>query len=123
MMATSSRRKRSFDVAFKLKVIAQAEENGKSATAKSFGIERKSIQVWCKQKEQLLSLADPVTGKGKKRKRLDGGGRKAAHPRIEDRLYQWICELREKRLRVTRKMVTTEALRLYAEMDGGSEGR
>ena len=61
-------------------------------------------------------MVGKVRSKIKKRKRLSGCGRKPAIPSIEEELYRWICDLKEKRLRVTRRMVTAEALRLYDEI-------
>ena len=116
----SRHRKRCFDVAFKLKVVHFAESNSKAGAARAFNIDRKCVQMWTKQKDELIEMVGKVRSKNKKRKRLSGGGRKPANPSIEEELYRWICDLREKRLRVTRRMVTAEALRLYDEI--GNEG-
>ena len=59
-------------------------------------------------------MVGDVRSKNKKRKRLNGGGRKPANPSMEE-LYRWICDLREKRL-----LVTAEALRLHDDI--GEEG-
>ena len=58
-----------------------------------------------------------VGGRDNKKKRLTGGEQKPANPDLEDELLKLICDLRDKRLRVTMQMVTTEAIRLYNEKD------
>ena len=80
----------------------------------------KVVHTWIKQKDEITAMVGEVMNKNKKRKRLSGGGRKPANPSMEEELYRWICDLREKRLRVTRRMVTVEALRLHDEI--GDEG-
>ena len=105
--------KRSFDISFKLKVVAFAEANSKALAARMFKVDRKCVQVWVKQKGNF----ECMDAKRLKRKRLEGAGRKAANPEFEDELYQWICSLREQCLRVTRKMVVNKALHLYQEIE------
>ena len=60
-------KKRSFDAAFKLKVIAFAESTSNRGAAANFFVEEKSVREWRKKKESLLTLPD-------KKKRLHGGG-------------------------------------------------
>ena len=78
------------------------------------------MQTWIKQKDEIVIMVGEVRCKTKKRKRLSGGGRKPANPSMEEQLYKWMCDLREKRLRVTRRMMTAEAMRIYNEI--GDEG-
>jgi len=51
-------RKRSFDVAFKDKVIQFAESNSKAAAARVFNINQKYVQTWIKQKEQIVTMVE-----------------------------------------------------------------
>jgi len=76
--------KRSFDISFKRKVVAFAEANSKALVARTFKVDRKCVQVWVKQKESFERL----DAKKLKRKRLEGAGRKAANPELEDELYR-----------------------------------
>ena len=48
--------KRSFDTAFKLKVVKAAEDHSKHYAAKLFNVNRRRVQEWCAQKEKLQSL-------------------------------------------------------------------
>ena len=69
-----SKRKHSYDVSLKLKAVAVAEKKSKEAAAREFSVDPQRIREWCSQKEKLAALQKDNKGK---RKRLDGGGRKA----------------------------------------------
>ena len=73
------------------------------------------MQARVLQKDEIIEMVGKV-GSNKKRKCSSGRGRKSANPIVEEKLYRWICDLREKRLRVARRKVTAEALRLYDEI-------
>ena len=98
-------KKRSFDVAFKLKVVACAESTTNRGAAAKFFVDEKSVRQWRKQKNDLLALPD-------KKKRVHGGGRKANDPDMEDVLAAWISDLRAENLRVTRTQIQGKALEL-----------
>ena len=68
--------KKSFDSAFKLKVVEFAEKNSNRGAGRKFGVDEKRVWEWRKQKQQLESLP--------RKKR--GGGRKAALPDMEEEL-------------------------------------
>ena len=56
----------------------------------------KRIREWCKQKEELSKLkkeGKPI------RKRMKGAGRKASNEELEDKLLEWIVDLRCRNLR------------------------
>ena len=63
------------EAAFKLKVVEFAEKNSNRGAGRHFGVDEKRVREWRKQKEQLESLP-------RKKRRMDGGGRKAALPEI-----------------------------------------
>ena len=50
-----------------------------------------------------------------KRKRLGGAGRKPLDRQMEEVLVEWIYDRREKRLRVSRKLIIKKALFIYNE--------
>ena len=103
--AGTSQKKRSFDSAFKLKVVEFAEKNSNRCAGKHFGVDEKRVREWRKQKERLESLP-------RKKRRMDGGGRKAALPDMEEELVAWIDALRATNLRVTRSSVQRKAIEL-----------
>ena len=69
-----------------LKVIDCTSTHSISDTACHFGIDRKRLREWKKQREELQALPS-------KKKRLEGGGRKAALPSIEEEVVLWIDEM------------------------------
>lgn len=74
---TSTGKKRSYDAAFKLKVVESAIQTSNRAAATKFFVDEKWFRVWRKQKASLQALPD-------KQRRISGGGRKAKHPEVED---------------------------------------
>ena len=103
---TASTRKRNYTVAFKLKVVEYTQDHSKRETSKMFGIDRKRVQDWCKQKEDLC-------GAGRSAKRLKGGGAKPLFTPIEEQLVQFIRSKREEKKRVTRKSLKEAAVKLH----------
>ena len=98
--------RKSYDVLFKLKAIETAEKKSKEAAAREFRVDAKRVREWCQQKDQLLALKK----KGKsKRRRLKGAGRKAKDAEMEEELFEWVCEMRSRNLRVTRRMIRHQA--------------
>ena len=97
-----AQKRKSFDLTYKLNVVAIAVKKSKEAAAREFGVDGKRIREWCSQKEKLVAMKK----KGKsKRRRLDGGGRKALDEDMEEDLFIWIVELRDRNLRESRKMI------------------
>ena len=88
-MATESTvaKKRSFDAAFKLKVVDCAVRTTNRGAATKFFVDEKSVREWRKQKMSLMAMPD-------KKKRIYGGGRKASKPELEGVLVAWISDLR-----------------------------
>ena len=101
-------KKRCFDAAFKLSVVEFAEVNTNRGAGRQFGVDEKQVRDWRKQKDELQSL--PIT-----KKRLVGGGRKAALPDIEQELAVWIASMRSHNFLVTRNHVQQKALELAQE--------
>ena len=50
-----SQKKRSFNSAFKLKVVEFAEKNSNRGAGRHFGVDEKRVREWRKHKEQLES--------------------------------------------------------------------
>ena len=98
-------KERSFDIAFKLKVVECAENSTNRGAAAKYKVDEKSIRMWRKNKASLLILPT-------KKKRLEGGGRKPMNLEMEESLLGWISELRASSLRVTRSQIQIKALEL-----------
>ena len=102
--ATSgSRKKRSFDSSFKLKVIDYALNHSNRAAARHFGVDEKRVREWKKLRDDLQMLPQ-------KKRRMEGGGRKATLPDIKDELLVWIDEMRAENQQVTRSSIQQKAL-------------
>ena len=99
-------KKRSYDAAFKLKVVQYAENNSNRAAARKHQVDERSVRDWRKQKEQLNTLQS-------KKLRLPGGGRKLKFPDVEEQLAQWIEHQRAQHLRVSRTMIQQKAIQLH----------
>ena len=99
-------KRKSYDTAFKLKVIEQAEICNNREASRKFGVGESSIRDWRKQRNQLKELPS-------KRLRLTGGGRKAQAPDMEEELSAWIDSQRSLHIRVTRSAIQLKARELY----------
>ena len=99
-------KRKSYDTAFKLKVIEYAEKCNNREASRKFGVGESSIRDWRKQRDQLKELPS-------KRLRLTGGGRKAQAPDMEEELSAWIDSQRSLHIRVTRSAIQLKARELY----------
>ena len=100
------RKRKSYNASYKLKAVERAEQCTKEVAAREFGVDAKWIRVWCSQKAQLAAMKKD---KKSRRKRLDGAGRKPDNTEMEEELLEWIVELRSRHLRVSRRMIQTQA--------------
>ena len=78
-----------------------------SETAREFKVDRKRIRDWRDDEQTLRATSSEG---GVKKKRLPGGGPKIRSKELENQLRIWICEQREKRLPVSRRMIKKKAL-------------
>ena len=97
---------RCYDVSFKLRAVEDAEKESKASAVRQFKVVPKRIREWCAQKDKLIEMKK--SGKSKC-KRLKGGGREPMDDDMEDALFQWDCEMREKNLHVSRRMIMQKA--------------
>lgn len=98
--------KASYTIEQKLKAVETAEQTTKRNAARKHGVDVKRIREWCKQKNQLLASC-------KRSKRLHGGGRAPENEVMERELVIWIRSLRERSLRVSRRMIKDRAKELF----------
>ena len=88
------KKRHSCSINTKLEAIAYAESNGKEAAARKFRVDAKRIREWCQKKAELETSANP-------RKRLHGGGRKPLSTELEDRVLEWIHDMRARGQRIS----------------------
>lgn len=109
----AERKRVSYTAAFKLKVVKFAEDTSKIQASKHFHVDRRRVQEWCKQKEQLQKSH-------KEDRCLPGRGRKVRYQDIEEKLLSWIKERREAGVRVTGKGLQRQALQLHKQQGNQS---
>ena len=115
----SSRSKRkSYPREKKLMVLKYYYENGcnKYQTCKRFGIPKPSLHRWIRGENEIQ--------KGKKgSKRVQGGGRRAFWPDMEEKLVEEFKQLRQKGLKVKHYWFKTRARQLMRKMHPGDDFR
>ena len=84
------KKRHSYSISTKLEAIAHAESNSKEAAARKFRVDAKRIREWCQKKAEFENAANP-------RKRLNGGGRKPLSTEFEERVLEWIHDMRATR--------------------------
>ena len=67
----------------------------KEPAAREFKVDPRRIRKWCSQKDKIVAMKKQ---KKSKRRRLDGGGRKAMDEDMEEALLSWIQDLRGRNL-------------------------
>ena len=100
--------RRAFSIQRKLDAVALARKTSRSNAARVFKVDPKRIREWCKCEEKFIRTP-------KRAKRLEGGGRHVMHDAMEDELVRWITTQRAKSLRVSRKMIQSDARRIIQE--------
>ena len=108
---------RSFTVSFKLRAIAHAEVHGNRSAARKYDVDESRVREWRAKKESILSLN--LADGGKKRKRVDGGGRKPQFQAVDEIVLDWISNRRERGLLVSRKLIMKKAQVVYDDMKLG----
>ena len=86
-------KQKSYDTTFKLKAIGVAEKKSNGAAAREFKVDPKRIREWCNKGG--IELVFLKTHKCK-RKHLCGGRRRANNEEMEDALFSWIIDLRQR---------------------------
>ena len=83
-------------------MIEECSESGLSRReiAKNHGLNESTIRGWVNKKETLIEMKAEEDVGGKKRKRMEGGGRRPLDADMEAKLYEWVKDLRERNLRV-----------------------
>ena len=98
-----------------MEVIKYAEDYNNTAAASRFKVDRRSVADWRKKKSQLFELS--LKTKGNARKRLLGAGRKLEHEDLEDELFEWIMNMRARRLRVSQRLIQRKAKFMWYEQE------
>ena len=102
----SKRKRMSYDVAFKLKVISFAEEKSNCAAEREFGVSEKMVRDWRMKKEKLSKTPKTV-----KKMRLG----LSPYDDMEKELHSWIVEQRKNGYIVTMPTIRLRARQLAKE--------
>ena len=103
------KKRHSCSISTKLEVIAYAESNSKEVAARKFRVDAKRIREWCQKKAELETSANP-------RKRLHGSGRKPLSTELEDRVLEWIHDMRARGQRVSRRSTSKKGEIIWHEL-------
>ena len=105
---SQKRKRNSYDVSFKLKVVDFAEGSSNCAAEREFGVTEKTVRDW-RMKEEKLRNASSKTLK-KMRPML------APYEDMESKLKEWILDLRGNGYVVTRPSIRVRALQIAKEL-------
>uniref|UniRef100_A0A915NI48 HTH CENPB-type domain-containing protein n=1 Tax=Meloidogyne floridensis TaxID=298350 RepID=A0A915NI48_9BILA len=107
---------RNNDAITKLQAIEWSKMHSITSAAKKFKVDRKSIRDWLKNEKKLNQQIN-TSAKGQNRKRLDGGGRKVMYQNQESELADWVKEMRERKLLVSRRIIRNKAFEIFKNTD------
>lgn len=103
---------RKYDFTFKVTALDFLKNHKLEETARVFGVDGKRVREWRANEQELRRMCEAQEGS---RKRLPGGGLKVRNQELEEILKSWICEQRERRLRISRKMIQLKAKEICAD--------
>jgi transposase-like protein len=117
---TATAKRRTYSLKFKLDIIREYEAGvtgqGFTALSKKFGLSRSVIRGWWSQREALKASLKDDDILTRKSRRLAGGGRKAFHAEMEERLHAWVLERNAKGLRVKDIYMSKMALNILQQL-------
>ncbi|CAG8801199.1 982_t:CDS:1 [Dentiscutata erythropus] len=103
---------RSYTIAFKLNVIAYAEETSNRRAAIFHKIDRRRVQEWRQQKSKLEAVKENRDLNIDQACVLSGRGRKPIYPELENELVEYIKKKRKEKIAVTTSMIKKKAKEL-----------
>uniref|UniRef100_A0A914HTV3 HTH CENPB-type domain-containing protein n=1 Tax=Globodera rostochiensis TaxID=31243 RepID=A0A914HTV3_GLORO len=114
MLLLSSRKRRpQLSIKDKLGILDFAKTSSIRASSKHFNVDRQNIREWMKQEQNLRESLNSAA----KRKRRIGGGRKLSNANFDKTLADWVKELRENNVRVSRNMIVARAQQISGNYD------
>ncbi|RLN44975.1 hypothetical protein BBJ28_00005718 [Nothophytophthora sp. Chile5] len=118
----NSTTRRSYSVNEKLVILADYKMGvngcGFLALAKRHGIPPATLRGWWRDRDKLRAAVRNRQVASRSVRRLNGGGRKAAHEDVETQLHAWVLDRNEKGLRVKDAYMRLQALNIYRNLHG-----
>lgn len=111
-MNNNSGKKRSYTISFKLEVISYAESTSNRNASIYYKIDRKRVQEWRKQKSELEAIKNNPNLNSDHVRVLEGRGRKAMYPMLEEELIKFIKNMREEGNAITTFIIEKKAKEL-----------
>ena len=107
-------KRKAYTVETKIQALNFLQEHANvEKSAREFNVSAKTIRDWRGKEPELRKLASCCSTN--KRSRLEGAGAKLTNEEMERELAEWILSMRQKRLRVSRKMIQRQALILFSD--------
>ena len=101
------RKRNAYDVAFKLKVVEFAKLHSNRAAEREFGVTEKMVRDWRNKENKMLTIE---TQSLKKMRMV-----MSPYDDIEEKLTEWVLDLRNNGLMVTRANIRHRALQIAKE--------
>ena len=115
MAENSSKKRRTLSLQLKLEAVEYSKRVNNSAAAQKFKVGRNQIVLW--RKNEAKMKAELSGGKkSSKSQRLSGGGRTQLAAAVNDRVRQWVLNMRERRKCVSRRLIRLEAMKIASEL-------
>lgn len=102
------KRRKSYTTSKKLEVITYAKIHGKREAARHFDVNEKSVREWLKQEIVLQNM--PNTKRARR-------GHKARWPGIENKLFEWVTDMRREKRGVSITAIKLKALSIANELE------
>lgn len=93
--------RRSYNAAFKRKVILHAESSSNLSAEREFGVSEKCVRCWRQQRDKLFACAGS--------RKSFRGPKEGKYPAIEEAVEKWVSEQRDKGLSVSYEDIQVKA--------------
>lgn len=112
LVNTEMPKRTSYTAAFKLKVLEYAEQHGKRAAGRHFGVDESNVRLW--EKKKHIYQAIPESKKAIR-------GKAAFYPELEEELKGWIYQQSANGIAVSLKQLRVQAKVLMNEKDSEND--
>ena len=108
-MDSGHQKRKSYTVKRMLDILREYEPGARGkgflALSKKHNISRSTLEGWYRKRSELEENLKNRTTKSRNRRQVEGGGRHAYFPSVENTLARWVKERNNKGLRVKDKFI------------------